>query len=203
MEDVTATAMNVAVQAMEPAADASEPPVSEEALLIGRARTDRAAFGELYHMHYGAVAGYLYRRTGDVHATEDLTGEVFLSAMRWMSRFRYRGIPFRAWLMRIATNAANRWARRRRWHARARSNGLPVGGAVAERGPASGADEVERAQACMLSLPVRYQAVLALHYLEGLSVEQVSVILGCRVGTVKSRLHRAREIMRLRLSSRR
>jgi DNA-directed RNA polymerase specialized sigma24 family protein len=82
-----------------------------ERRLIERARTDRDAFAVLYREHYEAIGGYLFRRIGDVHASEDLLGDVFLSALQALPRFEPRGVPFRAWLLRIATYAANRWAR--------------------------------------------------------------------------------------------
>ena len=85
-----------------------------EARLIERAKTDPAAYGVLYRLHYGAIAQYLFRRTGDYHAAEDLACETFMAAYRSMPRYQSRGIDFRSWLYRIATNNANRWARRQR-----------------------------------------------------------------------------------------
>ncbi|MBU0641101.1 MAG: RNA polymerase sigma factor [Planctomycetes bacterium] len=166
-----------------------------EAALIERAKRDRTAFAVLYRHHYSAIAGYLYRRTGDLHATEDLVADVFLSAMQHLPRYRYRGVPFRHWLYRVATNAANRWLRRRR-----RPEPLPTDLAAPR---SSDVDERARAQRALLTLRPKHQAVLSLHYLEGLSVEDVAVVLGCRVGTVKSRLSRARVALRERLQTRR
>ena len=98
-----------------PAAAGPAPADAEaaEAALVERARREPQAFAELYRMHYSAVGRYLFRRTGDAHATEDLLSEVFLAALRGIGGFRSRGIPFRYWLLRIATNAANREAARR------------------------------------------------------------------------------------------
>ena len=79
---------------------------------VARAQRDPRAFAALYRAHYDAIGGYLYRRTGDAHATEDLLSEVFLKALQSLSRYRSRGVPFRFWLLRIATNAANRSAAR-------------------------------------------------------------------------------------------
>ncbi|MBX3321720.1 MAG: sigma-70 family RNA polymerase sigma factor [Phycisphaeraceae bacterium] len=156
--------------------------------LIERARRDPAAFGELYREHYVAIAQYIVRRVGDVHLAEDLAAETFIDAWRGMLRYRNEGIAFRHWLLRIATNRVNRWARRkRREHVVA-----CVPEVVVEAGTGAGREVVE----VLLTLRSEHQAVLCLHHVEGLSVESVALVLGVSVGTVKSRLHRARRAMR-------
>lgn len=157
--------------------------------LVERARRDREAFGALYRRHYGAIAGYVYRRVGDAHATEDLVSEVFVAAMRSIGRYRYRGVPFRAWLYRIATNVVNRWAKRNRRLA---------GGAITEsvEWPNDSSWDAEVARRALLKLPAKQQAALSLFYFEGLALEEVAAICGCRVGTVKSRLARGRDALR-------
>jgi RNA polymerase sigma-70 factor (ECF subfamily) len=172
----------------------------EELRLIERARTDRAAFAVLYRGHYAAIGGYLYRRTGDVHATEDLIADTFLSALKALPRYRSGGVPFRAWLYRIATNAANGWARRRR-----RRPEAPLSAAVGAAAPpgTDSRDDVEALERALRRLAPRFQAVVTLHYVEGLALEEVAAVLGCRLGTVKSRLYRAREALRRALTERR
>lgn len=60
--------------------------------------------------------------------------------------------------------------------------------------------DAERARLALMALPPKYQTVLSLHYLEGLSLQDIAVAVGCRLGTVKSRLSRGRDAMRERLS---
>ncbi len=163
-----------------------------EAALVSRAKRDPQAFAALYRRHYAAIAGYVFRRVGDEHTAEDLTADVFLAAVRSLGGYRHRGVPFRAWLYRIATHTVNRWARRQR---KRFCQTLPESLACAE----SGATDPKAARLAMLSLSPKHQAVLALHYLEGLSVEEVASVIGCRIGTVKSRLSRARVALREQL----
>ena len=80
--------------------------------LVERAKRDSQAFALLYRRYYPAIVGYVYRRVGDRHTAEDLVAEVFLTALRYLPRYRYRGVPVRAWFYRIATNEVNRWARK-------------------------------------------------------------------------------------------
>jgi RNA polymerase sigma-70 factor (ECF subfamily) len=168
--------------------------------LVAQAKQNPHAFAGLYRRYYQMLAAHVYRRTGDRHATEDVVADVFLTVLRVLPRYRCTGVPLRYWLLRIATNAANRWARRqRRWRRRS----VPADELeLAEVRSPSTADPIdaEHAQRALLSIAPKYQAVLALYYLEGLPVKDVADILGCRVGTVKSRLARARDALRAALA---
>jgi RNA polymerase sigma-70 factor (ECF subfamily) len=178
---------------------ACDAPESAERDRIERAKRDPRALAALYREHYAPVAGYVYRRVGDVHVAEDLVAEVFLTVVRSLRQYRHRGVPFKAWLFRIATNTVNRWARQRR--KRAARELARLSESTMPRGEPKSLNDPDAAvvRMAMLTLPPRYQSVLALHYLEGLSVSEVAATLGCRVGTVKSRLSRAREALRDRL----
>ncbi len=89
-------------------------PLKCEGELIERAKVDPEAFARLYRKHRPMLLDHVYRRTGDVHVTEDLVADVFLEALRSLPGYRYRGVPLRFWLLRIATHAVNRWGRRHR-----------------------------------------------------------------------------------------
>ncbi|MCP4250543.1 MAG: RNA polymerase sigma factor [bacterium] len=177
--------------------------MDDEGRLVERAKQDRRAFAELYRRHRRVVAPSGFRRTGDPHVTEDVLSEVFLAALRTLPRYRYRGVPVRVWLFRIATNAVNRWARRqRRWPTDSLDT-VAVAERAAPGGSTPGLGESERARQALLSIAPKYQAILSLHYIEGLSVEEVATVIGCRVGTVKSRLGRGRQALRRQLQTRR
>ena len=167
-----------------------------ESDLVELAKNDRHAFAQLYRAHYPAVAGYLYRRTGDTHIAEDLVSEVFISVLRYLPRYRQRNIPFKYWLYRIATNKANRWAKK---HKRSAKN-IQYNEAIVD--PASESDlntrqDSQRAINALLNLPPNFQSVIALYHIEELSIEQISLVLKCKPGTVKSRLSRARQALRI------
>jgi RNA polymerase sigma-70 factor, ECF subfamily len=173
--------------------------VDDDRDLVERAKYDRQAFALLYRRYYRTLANYVYRRTSDVHATEDLVSDVFLTALRTLPRYRYRGVPVRFWLLRIATNVVNRWARRQRRRAAAALPLERLESADASAPSAPDTIDAERAHRAMLSIAPKYQAVLSLHYFEGLPVKEVALVIGCREGTVKSRLARARDALRERL----
>ncbi|MCK4873846.1 MAG: RNA polymerase sigma factor [Phycisphaerales bacterium] len=178
------------------------PAADSERSLIERAKHDREAFGILYRQHHAMLCNHVFRRTGDVHVTEDLVSEVFLTVLRTLRRYRYRGVPLRYYLLRIATNAVNRWARRNRQHAIARLRSNDLIDPRTERASASSEIDSDEALVALLTLSPKHQAVLSLHYLEGLRVDEIATVVGCRDGTVKSRLARARDALREELRAR-
>ena len=83
---------------------------ADERLLIEAAQRDPARFAELYQNNFERVYAYIVRRVGNRAETEDLTSEVFHHALANLKRFEWRGIPFAAWLFRIAANLiSDRW----------------------------------------------------------------------------------------------
>ena len=170
-----------------------------EPALIQRAKRDPKAFALIYERHYTPIAGYVYRRTGDVHATEDIVSDVFLAAMRTMGRFRYRNVPIRAWLYRLASNAVNQWAKLQQ-----RRQMVPLDESVNayEAVDSNGCDmhAAARVRKALLLLSPKYQTVLALCYFEDLSLRELSQATGWRLGTVKSLVSRGRQALREKLS---
>lgn len=162
----------------------------DERDLITRARSDRRAFAPLYLAHYPSIVAHIHRRTGDAHAAQDIAAETFIRAMNALSRYQPRGLSFRHWLLRIATNETNRFlhrAARRRVHEHAAAHAD-----AATRASPPESEAAEYVQSALLKLSTDHQTVIALHYFESLSVDDMARVLGCRVGTVKSRLSRAR-----------
>ena len=83
---------------------------ANERLLIEAAKHDPARFADLYSRNFHVVYAYVARRTASREEAEDITSEVFHQALANLKRFEWRGAPFAAWLIRIASNAiADRW----------------------------------------------------------------------------------------------
>lgn len=172
---------------------------SDERELIESSMTDPTAIGILYRRHYLAIASYIRRRVGCCHDAEDLIAETFMAMVRYLPKYRVRGAPFRSWLYRLATTQVNRWARKRR---RAAMRELCVRAqelAVERIDNVRQVIDRDEVRLTLLSLPTRFQVVLSLHYMEGMSVAEIADVLDCAPGTVKSRLSRGREKMRQQL----
>jgi len=77
---------------------------AEERLLVEAAQKDPSRFGELYENNFERVYAFIARRVRDRDVVEDLTSDVFHKALTNLGRFEWRGVPFAAWLFRIAAN---------------------------------------------------------------------------------------------------
>jgi RNA polymerase sigma-70 factor (ECF subfamily) len=167
--------------------------VQDEDALVEAARTDRAAFGRLYDRHFDAIYNYIFRRVGDQEAAEDLTSATWERALSAIERYEVRGLPFAAWLYRIAGNlVAN--------HHRERSvrKHVPFEPGLDHGGP----DFLERSEArdvvrgAMERLSEADREVLSLCYFAGLSPQETADVLGCSIAAMHKRLHRARVRLR-------
>jgi RNA polymerase sigma-70 factor (ECF subfamily) len=173
---------------------------------------DPRAFARLVALHEGMVYNLAARLLGDAEEARDVSQDVFLQVYRTLGRFEGRS-SLKTWIYRIVVNHCHN--RRRLWMRRARGASRPLDEltpsdeASLSRAAESGGDpydQVRRAeqaalvQAALLSLPFRHRAVVVLKDAEGLSCEAVAEALGLPVGTVKSRLSRAREALRRRIS---
>lgn len=165
-----------------------------EASLVERAkRMEGHAWDELYALHYPAIHRYCAYRVSHPETAEDLAADVFLQAVRGIGQYRYRGLPFRAWLYRIAHNIT---ADERRRLARA-------GGTIANPAPdAAGPDfapaVIDRSAvtSALSELTEDQQQVIILRFLEGLSLQETATVMRRRAGAVKALQFRA--VARLR-----
>lgn len=161
----------------------------QEAWWVWRAQTgDREALEALLKAVQAPLARYVLRLVGDAALAEDVLQEVFIRIYRKLRWLREPGL-FRPWAYRIATREAFRALKReRRWSEQLRDE------AVLRTLPAEPDDWqrpaglVERLPQLVARLSPASRAVLLLHYLHGLPLEEVAAVLGVSAGTVKSRL---------------
>ncbi len=180
----------------------------ETAALVRRARAgDLSAFNLLVLQHQNAAYSLAVRFLGAQQAAEDVTQEAFLRAYRSIGRFQ--GDRFRAWLLSIVANAARDELRRQRRRpqysldaARDHPERPSIDPADPGPSPESGALRGElrgQIEAALRELPDDWRMVVILVDVHGLSYEEVAQATGVPVGTVKSRLSRARARLRDRL----
>ena len=158
-----------------------------------------AAFAALFERHARAVYNFCFRRTADWALAEDLTSVVFLEAWRRRADVRLDGESALPWLLGVATNVVrNRWRSQRRHKAALERLPRDTAGGFADDADARLDDERRMGEALRLvaRLPRREQDVLALCTWAGLSYEEAAIALGLPVGTVRSRLSRARARLR-------
>ena len=169
---------------------------ADERLLIEAAQKDPARFAELYENNFERVYAYVVRRVGDRAETEDLTSEVFHHALANLQRFEWRGIPFAAWLYRIAANLiSDRWQRSGREIADEEKID------AAQVSPAE-IEEVERRATLFKlvdTLPAEQKNVVVLRFVEQKSIKEVAREIRKTEGAVKQLQFRALSNLRARL----
>lgn len=160
--------------------------------LIERAKTDKEAFGQLYERYIDKIYNYVYYRTGNVADAEDLTARVFIRAMQHIGNYDDRGVPFSAWLYRIAHNLVANWYRDR---SRRKIMSLEdvAQWRTHEDGPESLTQLLEDREALLATirrLPANRQELLILKFVERLSNKEIGDIMGRSEGAIKSLYHR-------------
>jgi RNA polymerase sigma-70 factor, ECF subfamily len=173
---------------------------------VGAGNVD--AYGKIVGRYNGRLYNFIYRFVGDRETAEDIVQETFLRAFR--KRKEYRAIAnFSTWLFTIAGNLAKSELRRRkRWRMFSIERDeetdtgmeLPDESARPDKVAESSLADVQIQQA-IASLPENYKQVILLRDVEGMSYQEISEIVDCPVGTVKSRVNRARLKLQQKLKS--
>jgi RNA polymerase sigma-70 factor, ECF subfamily len=161
----------------------------EERLLMEAAQKDPARFAELYEENFERVYAFVSRRVHARADVEDITAEVFQHALENLSRFEWRGVPFVAWLYRIAANAVAD-----RWHSLARETGRPAMDAPSVEFDDTEIERTERRAQLfrnVAKLPAEQRRVIEMRFAEEKSILEIAKVLGKSTGAVKQLQHRA------------
>jgi RNA polymerase sigma-70 factor (ECF subfamily) len=179
--------------------------LDREQVLVRNAQDDIKAFGELYDEYYARIFNYVLRRTAAVESAQDITSEVFFKALKGLKQFRWRGIPFSAWLYRIAAHEIAGYSRNHRdiqdnLDPDSNASGLTSPSAECETLAAEAElqkhEEFLELHKSISRLSVKYQEVITLRFFEKKQLDEIAAILGKPEGTVKSLLHRGLEQLR-------
>jgi RNA polymerase sigma-70 factor, ECF subfamily len=180
-------------------------PTDPDEALIARAQVDATAFGALYERYLTVIYNYVYYRLHNVHEAEDLTAKVFYQALTHLDRYTSQGVPFGAWLFRIAHNLVANWYRdsqRRRTYSLDAAQWEPAGPGPELEGRAVAKEEERELRSVLAKLSPDRQHLIVLKYVEGLSNAEIGTIMGRTEGAVKALLHRTLLALRGELGSR-
>lgn len=185
--------------------------LSDEELLELLPAGDESAFVTLYRRRQGGIYRFALRMSGSESVAEDVTQEVFMHLMRGNGNFDVSRGSFQAYLFGIARNQVLRRIERERAflpihpdeedHESSMSKGLPDG-LIVNHNPLmdlTRQETIDSVRQAVLALPAHYREVVVLCDLHEMSYLEAAEILGCAIGTVRSRLHRARAILMKRL----
>jgi RNA polymerase sigma-70 factor, ECF subfamily len=180
------------------------PPENDDVQLLHQAsRGDENAFAELYRRHQGGIYRFVLQMTGSRHIAEEVTQEVFLTLARAPEAFDPARALLRSFLYGIARNHALRAVERETAHKCEADDAVsdamsfdptPVEGLVRS-------EEIEAVRRAVLSLPPTYREPVVLCDLQEMSYAEAALVLGCPVGTVRSKLSRGRALLYEKLSA--
>jgi RNA polymerase sigma-70 factor, ECF subfamily len=168
------------------------PELEEKEILISASQGDLDAFGVLYEKYVERIFNYVYYRTGNVHDAEDLTARVFYRALHHIQTYTDRGIPFSAWLYRIAHNLVANWHRDRSRHQEIPLDDAPnlrYKGELPEVAMMQ-AQEQDALLKLIRHLPAERQHLLILKFVEHMSNAEIGDTMNRSEGAVKSLYHR-------------
>jgi RNA polymerase sigma-70 factor, ECF subfamily len=169
---------------------------TDAALVVAAKAGDASAFGELYERYRDAIYRFCLARTGTSHDAEDLTSDVFVKALQSIDRYQDRGLPFAAFLYRIARNAAI--DRSRTLKQPFSFDGLLVEPASKQNVEAEAAFGVERSilLGALARLKQEHRDVIVMRFIEGYAALEVAQFLGKTEGAIRTLQHRALERLR-------
>lgn len=176
----------------------------DDAALVQRVQEqDLAALGRLFDRYYAQVFRTALAITQEEAAADDIVQDCFLKLHRYADRID-TAWPLAPWLYRVTVNLSYTWIarqRRRRISLEAVKDYLTSPPGHAPDRAAEQAELQDHVRRAIGELSFNQRVVIVLHYLNGLSLEEIAEVVECPVGTVKSRLHYARENLRHKLDA--
>jgi len=166
---------------------------ADDRLLLEAAQKDPSRFAELYEIHFERVYAFIVRRVNDRDVAEDLTADVFHKALANIRQFEWRGVPFVAWLFRIAANAI---ADRSRRAAKEVVEDPPEGSTEMN---VEAIDHQSRLFKLVHQLPSDQRRVITMRFAEEKSIREIATELGRSEGAVKQLQFRALEKLRAQM----
>ena len=179
-------------------APATQPPrpQADERLLVEAAQRDPARFADLYELHFEAVYAFIARRVQDRAAAEDLTSDVFHKALVNLKKFEWRGVPFGAWLLKIAANAITDRAKRG-----GRELAVDDPPEITSKPRVEQAAELAHLFRLVNELPGDQQKVIVMRFAEEKSIREIAQQLKRSEGAVKQLQFRGLQNLKIRIDS--
>jgi len=175
--------------------------VQDEENLVRRAKQrDQEAFSQLYEENFDKIYRYVALKIGDRIEAEDMTQQVFLKALQSISSFKWKGIPFSAWLFRIAHNQMVDYLRKKSKQATAPLDESQVSSGSNPQLTAEHNLDIEQLLLATKKLTKAQQEVISLRFAGELPIAQVAKIMGKSEGAIKALQHSAIVALRKTLS---
>ena len=173
----------------------------EQSLVHQAQKGDKEAFAQLYENHFDKIYRYVALRIGNKIEAEDMTQQVFLKALQSISSFKWKGVPFSAWLFRIAHNQVVDYLRKEKKQATTPLDESMVSHDSAPQSVVERKLDIEQLISATRRLTEAQREVISLRFAGELSIAQVAKVMGKSEGAVKALQHSAILALRRTLSA--
>lgn len=174
----------------------SDAEIKEEYIILERSKKDSRAFGELYEKYFDRIFNFIYRQTDDEDLTADLCSQTFLNVLKNVDRYQFRGVPFSAWLYKIATNEVNKFYRKRKNTKVFSIEELRVRELMEQANEDWDEELIQELLRYLNNLPTDMLEVLHLRFFEDKDFKEISFILDISESGAKMRTYRALDRLR-------
>lgn len=170
--------------------------LQQESAIIERSKKDPRAFGELYEKYFERIFNYLYRQTDDEDLAGDLCSQTFLNALNSVQAYQFRGVPFSAWLYKIASNEINKHYRKNKGKKVFSIEEARIKELIDMQDESWDEELITRLINFMRDLPTEMLEVLQLRFYEDRDFKEIAFILDITESGAKMRTYRALDKLR-------
>lgn len=174
----------------------SEDEIRQEGEIIKKAKRNPKAFGDLYEKYFDRIFNYLYRQTDDEEIAGDLCSQTFVNALNNLKRYEFRGLPFSAWLYKIASNEVNKHYRKFKGKKVFSIEEVRIKELVEQSDDPWDEELINRLVEFMKDLPNDMLQVLELRFYEEKDFKEIAYILDITESGAKMRTYRALDKLR-------
>jgi RNA polymerase sigma-70 factor, ECF subfamily len=174
----------------------SEAEIQHEYAILDRSKKEPKAFGELYEKYFDRIFNFIYRQTDDEDLTADLCSQTFLSALKNLDRYQFRGVPFSAWLYKVASNEVNKHYRKRKHDKVFSIEEIRVRELFEQANEAWDEEMIQQLLLYLKDLPTDMLEVLELRFFEDKDFKEIAFILDITESGAKMRTYRALDRLR-------
>ena len=174
----------------------TEAEIQQEFAILERSKKNPKAFGELYEKYFDRIFNYVFRQTDDEDLTADLCSQTFLIALKNLERYEFRGVPFSAWLYKIASNEVNKHYRKQKGSKVFSLEELRIRELIEQANENWDEEIVQRLMNYLKDLPTEMLEVLELRFFEDKDFKEIAFILDITESGAKMRTYRALDRLR-------
>ena len=174
--------------------------IAETESLIRAAIADINQFSKLYDNYYVLVFRFIYKRNGDKDQSADITSTVFLKAMEHLKSYQFRGIPFEAWLLRIASNEIANYYREKKIQLVYNLDSKEIKNMSDDIEDSDLEENWQKLVNAMLKLREEEMELLHLRYFDGFSFFQIGELLNITENNAKVKMHRILQTLKNKLN---